>query len=98
MLGPCGTNCETCYDYKVNCPGCRKSEGKAYWTSYTGLDVCPIYRCCIGDRGHVSCGECSNLPCRLFYENRDPAVSPETHAADVLLRAGRLRTEAKKAE
>lgn len=98
MFGPCGINCETCYDYKSNCSGCRSTEGKAYWTSYSGLDVCPIYRCCTESRGHSSCGECSKLPCQLFYDTRDPAVSAEAHAADVLLRVGRLRTMAKKAE
>lgn len=98
MFSPCGTNCETCYDYRTNCPGCRKAEGKVYWAPYTGLDVCPIYHCCAMKSGYANCGQCSKLPCQLYYDTRDPSVSQEAHEADILLRVSHLKSRKEEAK
>jgi hypothetical protein len=92
MLSPCGVDCEACKEVEI-CGGCRKISGKVSWAAYVGETVCPMYRCCVSEKGLSHCGECSSLPCRLYYDTRDPAVSQEEHETGVKARVQALKNQ-----
>ena len=91
MLSPCGVDCTQCSSYRDTCAGCREIKGKVYWAGYVGAEVCPMYGCCINEKKMNHCGECAELPCRLYFDTRDPSVSEEEHEAGIRLRADTLK-------
>ncbi len=90
MINVCGSHCEDCEQYKTDCGGCAESKGRVYWTPYVGSEVCPMYGCCAG-KGYAHCGACEALPCRIYFDTRDPSISEEEQQADVRTRAEKLR-------
>ncbi len=90
MLNACGCDCGDCPQYKDSCDGCAEIKGRVYWAPYVGGEVCPIYGCCAG-KGYVHCGACGELPCKIYFDTRDPSVSEEQHEAGVYERAEKLR-------
>ncbi|WP_427340739.1 DUF3795 domain-containing protein [Caloranaerobacter sp. DY30410] len=44
-----------------------------------GLDVCDFYECCVMDKELEHCGECREIPCNKFWENKNPAWTQEQH-------------------
>lgn len=93
MLSLCGVKCDECKDYKQSCNGCQEIEGKVYWAPYVNKTVCPIYHCCRNEKQHESCGQCSDLPCRIYYDTQDPSTTLEEHEAGIKLRVSLLRHE-----
>jgi len=79
----CGVICSECNMYPDKCAGCIAVKGVAYWTEYAGIDVCPIYKCCIGNRHFSNCGQCEKLPCEKYYEHKDPDMTDEEHRQTV---------------
>ena len=79
-LAPCGSiYCEKC-DSKEQCGGgCRMCEGKPFYLSNFGVEVCPIFDCSVNEKGYVTCADCENLPCQLFYDWKDPSNTHEEH-------------------
>ena len=69
---PCGTICVECNRFPILCRGCRSIHGKVFWLSYTGNDVCPIYKCC-ENKMKRNCKGCPELPCGRFM--KDPSIS-----------------------
>ncbi len=67
-----------------------RRDKRVYWAPYVGGEVCPIYGCCAG-KGYAHCGACEALPCRIYFETRDPSMSEAEHEAGVYERAERLR-------
>ena len=94
-IGPCGVDCAGCADFKVGCEGCREIQGEVSWASSLNATVCPLYDCPVNKKGLASCGECAELPCRMFFDCRDPAVSLEVHEREIRERVARLRPPGK---
>ena len=79
MTSICGVDCSECKDFEKTCSGCSAIKGKVYWAPFAGLDVCPMYACCVDKKSLAHCGKCSELPCTLYYETRDPSVGDAEH-------------------
>jgi hypothetical protein len=79
-LSVCGCDCVACeYFKKSECPGCSNVEGKVWWTKYTSATVCPVYNCVVNERKYDSCGSCSELPCQIWRDTKDPSYTQEQH-------------------
>ncbi|NQU07116.1 MAG: DUF3795 domain-containing protein [Candidatus Abyssubacteria bacterium] len=73
----CGLYCGTCKYLGNQCRGCGYEKGKPFWTSAIGVEVCPLYDCCINTKRLEHCGLCDELPCETYLGLWDPALSPE---------------------
>ena len=93
MLTVCGADCETCHEYQKTCDGCQKLQGKVVWTEMIGTDTCPIYKCAVTDKKLAHCGQCKELPCHMFFDLKDPAMTDEEHLAGTKLRVARLKEQ-----
>ncbi len=91
MTSICGVVCDICKDFGANCPGCAALEGKVYWASYVGADLCPLYDCCVNGKKLLHCGKCRELPCAVYYDTRDPSVSVAEHEKGIQERVEVLR-------
>ncbi|HWR12685.1 MAG TPA: DUF3795 domain-containing protein [Rectinemataceae bacterium] len=91
MTSVCGVICDNCKSFNAQCAGCGAIEGKVYWAPYLGSDTCPLYACCVGTMNLPHCGKCEKLPCALYYDTRDPSVSPEEHEKGIRERVDILR-------
>ena len=78
LLSPCGIDCEIC-DYRKSCDGCSAIKGKPFYLKDFGVEVCPMYECPVDKKGYKSCAECPELPCRIFYDWKDPSMTDEAH-------------------
>lgn len=80
LAASCGLYCGAC-EYLKNkcqqCEGCGYVKGKPFWTTQMKIEICPLYDCCINKKKVEHCGLCEKLPCDLFNEFYDPALSPE---------------------
>lgn len=90
---PCGTVCVQCGHYPAECKGCRKIKGKVYWLAYAGLDGCPIYDCCVSEKGNKNCASCENLPCVRYM--KDPSISDEENAENLKIMLNNLKNSVK---
>lgn len=79
MVCVCGANCGECVEYGKGCEGCEAISGKVFWAAYMGSDICPIYGCCVVEKGLKHCGECEELPCEIHWNTKDPRQSDEEH-------------------
>ncbi|MDR2855138.1 MAG: DUF3795 domain-containing protein [Methanomicrobiales archaeon] len=78
-VSPCGIDCDQC-QLRENCDdSCQVNGGKPFYIKDFGVEVCPIYDCSINKNGYKTCAECSDLPCQLFYDWKDPSMSDEVH-------------------
>ncbi len=92
LISPCGALCEECPFYKNPCKGCRNLEGKVFWSGDAAENgICPIYDCSVNTKEVGSCGKCSELPCKLFFEMKDTNISEEEHQESIVKRAKLLR-------
>jgi hypothetical protein len=82
MLCVCGADCSSCPSFGRECAGCETLKGKVYWAEYDGKDVCPYYQC-VKDKRLKHCGECSDIPCALWYSLKDPNMTDEQHEASI---------------
>jgi len=55
--------------------------------------VCPLYDCSVNKKGLKDCGGCSELPCQMFREMKDPDSSEEEHLKSITTRVAALRPE-----
>ncbi len=78
MISKCGMDCVDCPSYQKECMGCDETKGQVSWTQYIGKSICPVYACCL-DKKHENCRKCSSLPCKMWYELKDPSISEEEH-------------------
>ena len=79
-LSPCGINCgefEVCKS--AGCGGCHEIQGKPFYLKDFGVDVCPHYDCAVNQKGFTTCAECAELPCKLYYDWKDPSTTDEEH-------------------
>jgi len=77
LAAVCGTYCPTCRFYGEKCSGCGAVKGKPFWVKEYQRDVCRMYGCCVNKKHLEYCGECVELPCRIFEESSDPSETPE---------------------
>lgn len=77
IASPCGLFCGDCSFFNDTCKGCGHVQGRPFWTSEMDSKICPIYDCCINRKHLDHCGLCPQLPCKIFLELRDPALSDE---------------------
>jgi len=92
VIAACGASCTDCRAYQKECVGCSELRGQVPWMVYVNEKVCPIYDCCVNERKHERCNECSELPCKRYYQYRDPELSDEANAKLNDLRIGMLRS------
>ena len=78
-ISPCGINCDAC-PLNEQCGGaCQQTCGKPFYIKAFGVEQCPIYDCSVNKHGYTTCGECTLVPCQLFFDWRDPSMSEEEH-------------------
>ena len=91
---PCGWHCNSCSHFGQDCPGCRQTGGRPFWTSTSEIEVCPVYHCCAEQEFPEHCGLCPRLPCQTFMDWRDPSMSDEEFQQSLLERLTDLRNRA----
>ena len=72
-LSCCGTDCSSCEYFSNICEGCNQLKGKVFHSP----EGCSIYNCAKRDNTYKNCGECSKVPCSIWYNTRDPKFSDE---------------------
>jgi len=78
-IGVCGCICSDCRIYGLDCGGCHAIEGITCWLDEVGLAVCDFYECCVIEKGLIHCGECIEIPCQKFWQNKNPKWTDEEH-------------------
>lgn len=79
-LAPCGISCgefEACK--AAGCGGCHSIQGKPFFLKDFGVETCPLYDCPVNKKGFHTCAECSELPCQIHYNWKDPSMTEEAH-------------------
>jgi hypothetical protein len=90
MLIVCGADCSGC-SLKNDCQrNCDAIKGKAYWTKYIGVEVCPVYAC-VASHSYKNCGDCPQLPCQLWSTLKDPSITEEQHQKSIRDRVALLK-------
>lgn len=90
LVGVCGCICSDCSLYDTSCKGCYAIKGVACWLHEVGLDVCDFYACC-KDKQLEHCGECKEIPCDRFWQNKNPKWTDEEHRQIVTSRVKLLK-------
>ncbi len=95
MAAACGVYCGDCSCYESVCPGCPAVAGKVFWTKLETVefDSCPIYDCCITDKGYEHCGDCAEFPCEVYMNVKDPDDPQADIHKEKIIRDLRRRTE-----
>jgi hypothetical protein len=58
---------------------------------FVGADICPMYDCCINEKGFEHCGYCNKLPCQIYYATQDPSTTNEEHIDGIKQRVKLLK-------
>ncbi|MGD0583956.1 MAG: DUF3795 domain-containing protein [Bacteroidales bacterium] len=92
ILSVCGLKCDECEFFNKSCTGCVSVKGSTFWAKeMMPSKVCPMYDCAVNKKGFKSCGECTDLPCQLFLNMKDPKSTDEEHQASIAKRVALLR-------
>jgi len=92
VLSACGLICDECEFYNKTCTGCINVKGSTFWAKeMMPIKVCPLYDCSVNKKSYKNCGDCHELPCKMFREMKDPNSSEEEHQKSLITRAERLR-------
>ena len=92
VISACGLVCSDCEFYQKQCAGCREVKGQTFWAvEHLPNKVCPLYNCAVNERGYKDCGGCSELPCTVFREMKDPSSTDEQHQQGLIDRVARLK-------
>ena len=92
LAAACGLYCGDCEYLGEKCQGCGHIQGKPFWTAQFGVEVCPLYACCVNEKQLEHCGLCENFPCETFTSLRDPSLSDEEAEKALLDRQNALIT------
>jgi hypothetical protein len=92
MINKCGFYCTECYAYHNECAGCEELEGTPFWTEHIGGGQCPVYKCC-QEKEYQHCGDCAEIPCKTWYDFKDPSITEEEHLNSIKMRTKRLQEE-----
>lgn len=92
LLSACGLFCDECNFYNNGCTGCYAVDGSTFWAvQFVPEKVCALYNCSVNKNKFGSCGQCSELPCKMFKEQKDPSTSEEEHLKSIEERVSRLK-------
>jgi len=92
-LSACGLACNDCEFFNVTCTGCHNVKGSTFWAKeMMPGKVCPLYDCSVNKKQFRDCGDCSELPCKMFREMKDPKTSEEEHQKMLIVRVAALKT------
>ena len=93
-LSACGLVCDECEFFNVTCTGCHNVKGSTFWAiEMMPGKVCPLYDCSVNKKKFRDCGDCSELPCKMFREMKDPKTSKEEHQKMLLVRVSALKAQ-----
>ncbi len=91
-ISVCGSDCAVCKYLKASkCSGCSDVKGKVFWAEHISAEVCPIYDCVINTKKLKNCGFCSDVPCKLWRDIRDPSYTDEQFEAVIKIRVENLK-------
>ena len=79
VVGVCGCICSDCTSFNSQCEGCHSIKGMASWLDEVDLNVCDFDKCSVTDKNLKHCGECTDIPCNKFWDNKSPKLSEEEH-------------------
>lgn len=92
VLSACGLICDECEFYGQECSGCIAVKGQTFWAKEMMPDkTCPLFNCSVNEKGYKSCGDCVELPCKMFREMKDPNSSDAEHQISLKQRVERLK-------
>jgi hypothetical protein len=92
LLSTCGLVCDECEYFNKTCEGCINVKGSTFWAKeMMPGKVCPLFDCAVNKKGFAGCGECGELPCKMFLDMKDPALSEEEHKKALEIRVKRLK-------
>jgi len=91
LISVCGTDCSACYCFGKMCNGCNSCKGKVFHAPEG--KVCPIYDCVINNKCMHNCGECGEIPCKIWFDTRDPKFSDEEFNENIAMRVQTLKKE-----
>jgi hypothetical protein len=92
VLSACGLKCDECEYFNTTCTGCINVKGSTFWAKeMMPTKVCPLYNCSVNEKGLKDCGQCSELPCKMFREMKDPKSTDEEHQKGLIERVRLLR-------
>lgn len=92
ILSACGLICSECEFFETQCNGCHAVKGQTFWArEHMPSKVCPLYHCAVYSKGYTDCGDCVELPCRMFREMKDPNATDEAHRQGLIDRSERLK-------
>ena len=83
-LTVCGLECAACPLYHSSCPGCNQCGGRVFHAP--AGKPCPLYACAVNKKRRTGCGGCAQIPCPLWEQVRDPALSQEEFEASLSAR------------
>jgi len=86
LAAVCGVYCGTCGEFPQDCRSC------AYQLGHTQHGECPVYQCCLVERGLEHCGLCPDFPCQIFLALAEPMEVQRRYRS--LLRRREIGTEA----
>jgi hypothetical protein len=91
-LSACGLICDECEFFNKTCTGCHYVKGSTFWAKeMLPNKVCPMYDCSVNIKKFKDCGDCPELPCKIFLEMKDPKSSEEEHQQSIIKRVSALR-------
>lgn len=73
----CGIVCGECRHFGENCIGCNNVYGQPFWLEFVNAEICPVYDCCVNEKGYDHCGQCSEFMCGKFTRYRDPDIADD---------------------
>lgn len=91
IISNCGLLCDECNFYQKECLGCYQVKGGPFWSHDLPEKICPLFDCSINNKKFKNCGDCTDLPCKMFNDLKDPNISDEKHQKMVKVRVGRLK-------
>ena len=92
ILSACGLKCDECEYFNNSCTGCIDVKGSTFWAKeMMPGKVCPMYDCAVNRKNLKNCGACDELPCKLFYDMKDPKSTDEEHLKSIETRVALLR-------
>ena len=92
IISACGLICNECEYFGQTCNGCMSVKGQTFWAKeHMPNKTCPLYNCSVNDREYKHCGDCLELPCKMFREMKDPASTDEQHQESLKRRVEILR-------
>jgi hypothetical protein len=95
LLSACGLRCDECEFFGKQCAGCHAIKGQTFWAMEMMPDkTCPLYQCSVNKKGYKDCGDCSELPCKMFREMKDPNSTEEEHQRMLKVRTDLLKAQA----